>query len=77
MWKSDTTKSTAWQERATQTYETVEPLKTEQAATAVTLLQLEAGEVVAPPRQVFGQKEKRRHSLPLKIFKRSFWTSTL
>ena len=60
-------KSTSWQERATQTYETVEPLKTEQAATAVTLLQLESGEVVAPPRQVFGQKEKRHRSLPLNV----------
>ena len=47
MWKGGTTKLTAWQERATQTYNL---FRTEQAATEVSLLQLEAGGVVAPTR---------------------------
>ena len=54
------TKSTTWQERATQTniYEVVELFKTEQAATEVSLLQLEAGGVVVPTRRVFRQRLK-------------------
>lgn len=40
-------------------YEIVELVTTEQAATEVSLLQLEAGGVVAPTRRVFRQKEKR------------------
>ena len=40
-------------------YKIVELFKTEQAATEVSLLQLEAGGVVAPTRRVFRHKEKR------------------
>ena len=59
--KGGITKSTAWQERTTQTYKTVELFKTEQAATEVSLLQLEAGGVVEPHKtsvQAKGEKTK-------------------
>ena len=61
------TKSTAWQERVTQTYEIVELFKTEQTATEVSLLQLEAGGVVEPTRRVFRQKEKRLKTIQEKF----------
>ena len=65
--KGGITKSTAWQERATQTYEIVELFKTEQAATEVSLLQLETGGVVEATRRVFRQKEKRLKTIQEKF----------
>ena len=48
-------------------YKIVELFKTEQAATEVSLLQLEAGGVVAPTRRVFRQKEKRLKTIQEKL----------
>ena len=59
MWKGGTTKSTAWQERAIQTYTKLWNYLRQQAATEVSLLQLEAGGVVAPSR-CSGKKRKTK-----------------
>jgi len=48
-------------------HEIVELFKTEQTATEVSLLQLEAGGVVEPTRRVFRQKEKRLKTIQEKF----------
>ena len=48
-------------------YKIVKLFKTQQAATEVSLLQLAAGGVVEPTRQVFRQKEKRLKAIQEKF----------